>query len=737
MPIIAQLLLLPEDNHYIPRRLDAIYVGSCEPCKKLLISALDATYQQIEMSAKSHYWVQTLWDGIDNHKQTHTQLLANLLPFSDQNCTKPKKGHYSQTVHRARMKVHHLSEDELNDNLLNLLRSKLIWLDIRNHIIRLWYQNPKRRLDVSHALIDVPQQFHNIGCRIFTYMECAGIINFGIMSNPFHNVWEKRYEQIFGNAVAVVGAGFAGLTAARQLTNFGFNVTVFEARDQPGGRAYTDVETFSTGVDLGAILVVGIDQNPVAILAAQANASLRIIDSTCPVFDIDGKWVESEIDIQAEEQFSYLVRETEQFRQLSHVDRGSDSSLGEALQTIIDKKSYSGDLLGLKILSHSPLSTTTTNLVNKRNVQDRNILSHKRRRVSMVEPWPSKNHDYESIRSNKLLYGNHSQPTSYLTSKEDGLVARLLSWHIADLEYGCASVIDDVSLNHWDQDDPHGFGGYHAYVKNGYRSIISPLVGGLHNKIRYNTKVISVFHSQADHAELQIKSKNDVEVERFRAVLITIPLGCLQDESIRFTPALPKRKMKSIHRLGSGCLLRVAMEFSYQFWTRHDIFGALQDTTSKRGEFYVFWNMSKSTGKPILITSVTDPHAYMYENLPEQDIIKGAMKVLRRRYPHAPEPIAYKVSNWLHDPFSRGVYSNLPVGSSGMDYDFLSYPVRPHLFFAGEHTCRTNPSSCGSAVISGLREAHRIIKEFGIDNTLLKVNKANLESFLSTLEAKS
>ena len=701
----------------------------------MLISALEATYQQIEMSEKSHYWIQTLWDGTDNDK-THSRLVANLLPFSNQNCTKQKKGHYSQTIHRARMKVHHLSEDELNDCLLNVIRSKLIWLDIRNHIIRLWYQNPKRRLDVSLALIDVPQQFHNIGCRIFTYMECAGVINFGIISNPFHSMREERHEQIFDKKVAVVGAGFAGLIAARQLTNFGLNVTVFEARNQPGGRAYTDVETFSTGVDLGAILVVGIEQNPVSVLATQANASLRIIDSTCPVFDIDGKWVESEIDAQAEKQFSELVRETEQFRQPSRIDRSSDSSLGEALQTIIDRKSYNDDFLGLKMLSRSPLFETKTNLVNKRTVQDRNILSHKRRRVSMVEPWPSENHDFECIRSNKL-YRNRNGASSHLTSKQDELVARLLGWHVADLEYGCASVIDDVSLNHWDQDDPHGFSGYHAYVKNGYRSIISPLVGGLCNKVRYNTKVISVFHSQAAYVELQTKSKNEVEVERFKAVLITIPLGCLQDESIRFTPELPENKTKSIHRLGSGCLLRVAMEFSYQFWTRHDIFGALQRTTSKRGEFYVFWNMAGSTGKPILITSVTDPHAYMYENLPEKDIVKGAMKVLRRRYPHAPEPIAYKVSNWLHDPFSRGVYSNLPVGSSGMDYDFLSYPVRPHLFFAGEHTCRTNPSSCGSAVISGLREAHRIIKEFGIDNILLKVNEANLKSFLSSLELKS
>ena len=37
---------------------------------------------------------------------------------------------------------------------------------------------------------------------------------------------------------AVVGSGFGGLTAAIRLQNAGFDTTVYEARDKPGGRAY-------------------------------------------------------------------------------------------------------------------------------------------------------------------------------------------------------------------------------------------------------------------------------------------------------------------------------------------------------------------------------------------------------------------------------------------------------------------------------------------------------------------
>jgi monoamine oxidase len=40
--------------------------------------------------------------------------------------------------------------------------------------------------------------------------------------------------------VIVIGAGFAGLTAARELKRQGFNVLVLEARDRIGGRTFTD-----------------------------------------------------------------------------------------------------------------------------------------------------------------------------------------------------------------------------------------------------------------------------------------------------------------------------------------------------------------------------------------------------------------------------------------------------------------------------------------------------------------
>ncbi|MFE5483945.1 flavin monoamine oxidase family protein [Streptomyces sp. NPDC056527] len=54
--------------------------------------------------------------------------------------------------------------------------------------------------------------------------------------------------------VVVIGAGFAGVTAARDLSVEGHSVVLLEARDRVGGRTYTD-EAFGRRVDLGGTYV--------------------------------------------------------------------------------------------------------------------------------------------------------------------------------------------------------------------------------------------------------------------------------------------------------------------------------------------------------------------------------------------------------------------------------------------------------------------------------------------------
>lgn len=97
--------------------------------------------------------------------------------------------------------------------------------------------------------------------RLFSFLERYGLINFGVFQI-------QKFKPKVNFRIGIIGAGISGLIAARQLQFFGFDVLLFEARKEVGGR----IRTYKNGryvADLGAMIITGLGGNPAGILARQ------------------------------------------------------------------------------------------------------------------------------------------------------------------------------------------------------------------------------------------------------------------------------------------------------------------------------------------------------------------------------------------------------------------------------------------------------------------------------------
>lgn len=93
-----------------------------------------------------------------------------------------------------------------------------------------------------------------------------------------------------GKRIVVVGAGMAGLAAAKALVAKGYAVTVLEARLRVGGRVSTSKIWSDQAVDLGAQWIHGANGNPLTALAQTAQAkTVQTSAESQIVYDTAGK----------------------------------------------------------------------------------------------------------------------------------------------------------------------------------------------------------------------------------------------------------------------------------------------------------------------------------------------------------------------------------------------------------------------------------------------------------------
>jgi len=92
-------------------------------------------------------------------------------------------------------------------------------------------------------------------------------------------VWTRAAAAQDGEVV-IVGAGAAGIAAARRLASAGVRFTLVEATDHVGGRCVTDTTTFRMPFDRGAHWIYGPDTNPLMKLAGPSGLNVYAAPSS-------------------------------------------------------------------------------------------------------------------------------------------------------------------------------------------------------------------------------------------------------------------------------------------------------------------------------------------------------------------------------------------------------------------------------------------------------------------------
>jgi len=119
--------------------------------------------------------------------------------------------------------------------------------------------------------------------------------------------------------------------------------------------------------------------------------------------------------------------------------------------------------------------------------------------------------------------------------------------------------------------------------------------------------------------------------------IITVPLGVLKANIIKFEPELPPWKSSAIADLGVGIENKIAMHFDRVFWPNVEVLGMVGPTPKACGYFL---NLHKATGNPVLVYMAAGRFAQEVEKLSDKEAVDLVVSHLKKMLPDATEPVS-------------------------------------------------------------------------------------------------
>jgi monoamine oxidase len=264
-----------------------------------------------------------------------------------------------------------------------------------------------------------------------------------------------------------------------------------------------------------------------------------------------------------------------------------------------------------------------------------------------------------------------------------------LRWMWNEIEYG----------GHYFGDVPVG----------GYRRLVEAMATGV--DLRLGVNVTEVARSASG---VRVRT-GDGTYEEGSHVVVTVPLGVLKRDVLRFSPALPPDRLAAIERLGFGRYEKVALRFDEPIWRAAGFPHAM--IFPRDPEAAAVWAIGQDAfaAGPVLVFHIFHSATSHVLDATTDDVAEWALGMLADAIGSScPAPAATAVTSWATDPYSGGAYTHIPPGADPADADVLGEPIGGRLLFAGEHTQSARLAYADGAMTSGIREAKRLLGRPGV-----------------------
>jgi len=153
---------------------------------------------------------------------------------------------------------------------------------------------------------------------------------------------------------------------------------------------------------------------------------------------------------------------------------------------------------------------------------------------------------------------------------------------------------------------------------------------------------------------------------------------------------------------------KVFLRFPTKFWD--DGVDAIRQQGPESRWWHSWYDLTDLHGTPTLLTFAAGPAAVAIRGWSEDAVADSVLAQLRRLYGEKVEqPSSVLVTSWQDDPFARGSYAYMTVGSTTADHDDLAEPIDGVLHLAGEATWTDDPATVAAAMHSGHRAASRVL----------------------------